>query len=847
MRSFNGHYFCLTIFILLFLVSESFSQVYQTQFVNKAPLYATASLLQDYDNDGDMDIIITRRNSTNDKLPSSVEWLENDGTGQFPRNTLFENLSFPVDIDLGDFDMDGDADYVVSDRYVNINSGALVLFQKQIDGTYDKLFIEDSIRTDQSAIADFNKDGKPDVVSVGFNRPTVSIYWNNGNLNFSKQEITDTVIQVELVEVNDIDNDGDDDIVYGGGGLEGFKLLYNNGSGVFDSSQTLFVNNGQNSNVKRGLTVTDLNNDGIKDILAFSGVGFGGLYFLDGSNNFNSSLIDRDGIDLGGDIAVADFDGNGLKDVVRQNIGDDFVSILFQESNMVFRKEFLELHWDNRGPGQMSVGDLDGDEDLDLVFPENGNVDGDLSWFENIKGNLYRHYLYSEIEAVRLPKITDLDNDGDLDIVVTAGDDGVKTEEDEIVWYENRGKNTFIENRIDDNISFPAGLALGDLDGDGFTDVIATAYEDSSLFWYKKNGPGWKRIVVDESLNNPLGCDVADINSDNNLDIALCAYGESKILWYMNNGSGLFTRKVVDPNLNEPQKIKIWDMDNDGDLDIVVTTLDTNNTVVLYLNNGSEVFSRSTLITGQKSSSLDIGDWDGNNTPDIIVGFDKGTSVGSAKRDVAVLLNNGQAGFSDSTLIVREERTDVLKLVDVDKDNDLDIIFGSGSAGIFPLRLALNSNGSIEKIKDITDRAVRVYGIDAADINEDGIIDIAASDQVNSTNNLLLLVGDIESAVSDNLSTIPNSFSLYQNYPNPFNPLTNIQYDINKPGQVSLVIFNILGKKVRTLVNGEKQSGSYHIQWDSRSDNGNLLPSGIYIMQIKASGTQISRKMVLLK
>lgn len=820
MRSFNGHYFCLTIFILLFLVSESFSQVYQTQFVNKAPLYATASLLQDYDNDGDMDIIITRRNSTNDKLPSSVEWLENDGTGQFPRNTLFENLSFPVDIDLGDFDMDGDADYVVSDRYVNINSGALVLFQKQIDGTYDKLCIEDSIRTDQSAIADFNKDGKPDVVSVGFNRPTVSIYWNNGNLNFSKQEITDTVIQVELVEVNDIDNDGDDDIVYGGGGLEGFKLLYNNGSGVFDSSQTLFVNNGQNSNVKRGLTVTDLNNDGIKDILAFSGVGFGGLYFLDGSNNFNSSLIDRDGIDLGGDIAVADFDGNGLKDVVRQNIGDDFVSILFQESNLVFRKEFLEFHWDNRGPGQMSVGDLDGDEDLDLVFPENGNVDGDLSWFENIEGNLYRHYLYNEIEGVRFPKITDLDNDGDLDIVVTAGDDGVKTEEDEIVWYENRGKNTFIENRIEDNISFPAGLALGDLDGDGFTDVIATAYEDSSLFWYKKNGPGWKRIVVDESLNNPLGCDVADINSDNNLDIALCAYGESKILWYMNNGSGLFTRKVVDPNLNEPQKIKIWDMDNDGDLDIVVTTLDTNNTVVLYLNNGSEVFSRSTLITGQKSSSLDIGDWDGNNTPDIIVGFDKGTSVGSAKRDVAVLLNNGQAGFSDSTLIVREERTDVLKLVDVDKDNDLDIIFGSGSAGIFPLRLALNSNGSIEKIKDITDRAVRVYGIDAADINEDGIIDIAASDQVNSTNNLLLLVGDIESAVSDNLSTIPNSFSLYQNYPNPFNPLTNIQYDINKPGQVSLVIFNILGKKVRTLVNGEKQSGSYHIQWDSRSDNG---------------------------
>lgn len=842
MRPFNKFLFCLTLLILFFFKNKFYAQKYQIQLVNKTPLYTTASLLQDYDSDGDLDIIITRRNSTNDKLPSSVEWLENDGTGQYPRHTLFEDLNFPVDIDLGDFDNDGDLDYVVSDRYVSINSGALTLFQKQNNGNYNKILIEDSIRTDQSAIADFNKDGNIDIVSVGFNRPTVSIYWNDGNLNFSKQEITDTVIQVTLVEVDDIDNDGDVDIVFGGGGLNGFKILYNNGSGLFDSVKTLFVNNGQYSNVANGLAIADLNNDGVKDILTFSGVGFGGLYFLDGSNNFNSVLIDIDGIDLGGDIVVADFDGNGLNDVIRQNVGDDYLSILYQESNMVFRKEFLELNWDNRGPGQMSVGDIDGDGDMDIVFPENGNVDGDLSWFENIGGNLYRHYLYSEIEAVRFTQITDIDNDGDLDIVVTAGDNGVKTEEDEIVWYENRGKTSFIENRIDDNISFPADLALGDLDDDGFTDVIATAYEDSSLFWYKKNGPGWKRFVVDESLNNPLGCDVSDINSDNNLDIAVCAYGENKILWYMNNGSGLFTPKVVDPNLNEPQKIKIGDMDNDGDLDIVVTTLDTNNTVVLYLNNGAEVFSRSTLVTGQKSSALDIGDWDGNNTLDIIVGFDKGTSVGSAKRDIAVLLNNGQANFSDSTIAVLEERTDVLKLVDVDKDDDLDIIFGSGSAGIFPLRLALNSDGSFESIKDITNRAVRVYGIAAEDINEDGVVDIVASDQVNSTNNLLLLVGSIETSISRELSIMPTAFDLNQNYPNPFNPSTNIKFTVPRNAHVVLKVFNVLGEEVATLVNKRMSPGNYNANFDAKN-----LTSGIYFYTLFSDNFIQTKKMLLLK
>jgi FG-GAP-like repeat/FlgD Ig-like domain len=847
MSSYNKQLIYLIIVILPFVLNQSFAQEYEVQFINKSPLYATASLLQDYDDDGDLDIIISRRNSTNDKLPSSVEWLENDGTGQFPRNTLFEDLSFPVDVDMGDFDKDGEIDYIVSDRYVSISSGALTLFQKQNDGSYVKLFIEDSLRTDQSAVADFDKDGNLDVVAVGFNRPTVSIYWNDGALNFSKQEITDTVAQVELVEVDDIDNDGDEDIVYGGGGLDGFKILYNNGSGVFDSSQTLFLNNNQYSNSKRGLAITDLDNDGFKDILTFSGVGFGGLYFFDGSDNFNSSLIDIVGIDLGGDIVVADFDGNGLKDIIRQNMGADYLSIHYQESIMVFTNEFLELNWDNRGPGQMSVGDLDGDEDLDLVFPENGNVDGDLAWFENIEGSLYRHNIYNEIEAVRIPKIADIDDDGDLDIVVSAGDDGVKTEEDEIVWYENQGEIKFIEHRIDDNISFPADIELGDIDGDGGLDIIATAHDDSSLIWYKRNGPGWFKIVVDENLVQPLGCDVADIDSDNDLDIALCEYGENKILLYMNNGAGVFSRKVVESNLPEPRAIKIWDMDNDGDSDIIVTTTDTNNTLVLYLNDGEEVFTSSILAAGQKSLALEIGDWDGNDTPDIIVGFDKGTSLGSTNRDIAVFLNDGQASFIDSTLIVLSERTDVLRLVDVDKDSDLDIVFGSGSGGIFPLRLGLNINGTVETIKDITDRAVRVYGIDAADINEDGIIDIVASDQVNSTNNLLLLIGSIGTAISNNTNIKPNTFALYQNYPNPFNPSTNIRYEIIKSDKVTLAIFDLLGRKVRTLVDDIKQAGSYNVHWDGRSYAGTILPSGLYIMQIKSNSKQISRRMLLLK
>ena len=86
------------------------------------------------------------------------------------------------------------------------------------------------------------------------------------------------------------------------------------------------------------------------------------------------------------------------------------------------------------------------------------------------------------------------------------------------------------------------------------------------------------------------------------------------------------------------------------------------------------------------------------------------------------------------------------------------------------------------------------------------------------------------------------SFSLSQNYPNPFNPSTTINYSIGKPVQVSLKIFDILGKEITTLVNEYKPSGNYSINF-----NGGNLASGIYYYQIKAGDFTAAKKFVLMK
>ena len=98
-----------------------------------------------------------------------------------------------------------------------------------------------------------------------------------------------------------------------------------------------------------------------------------------------------------------------------------------------------------------------------------------------------------------------------------------------------------------------------------------------------------------------------------------------------------------------------------------------------------------------------------------------------------------------------------------------------------------------------------------------------------------------------NVREIPTDFSLSQNYPNPFNPTTNIKYAIPQDSRVNLVVYNILGQVVRTLVDQEQQAGYYNIQWDGNNNYGSKVASGIYIYRIQAGNYSRTIKMNLIK
>ncbi len=110
---------------------------------------------------------------------------------------------------------------------------------------------------------------------------------------------------------------------------------------------------------------------------------------------------------------------------------------------------------------------------------------------------------------------------------------------------------------------------------------------------------------------------------------------------------------------------------------------------------------------------------------------------------------------------------------------------------------------------------------------------------------------DMKSAATNGTITIkgkPTSFALNQNYPNPFNPSTTISYQVPEDGQmVNIVIYNVMGQIVRTLVNGSHYAGEYAVQWDGLDGNGQRVSSGLYFSRMVSKSFVSVKKMLMVK
>ncbi len=99
----------------------------------------------------------------------------------------------------------------------------------------------------------------------------------------------------------------------------------------------------------------------------------------------------------------------------------------------------------------------------------------------------------------------------------------------------------------------------------------------------------------------------------------------------------------------------------------------------------------------------------------------------------------------------------------------------------------------------------------------------------------------------DNVVDLPTEFALKANYPNPFNPTTNIAFDVPEATDVRLEVYDMMGRRVATLINGSLDAGRYEAVWNARSDSGSMVASGVYIYRLRAGSFESVKQMVLMK
>lgn len=143
------------------------------------------------------------------------------------------------------------------------------------------------------------------------------------------------------------------------------------------------------------------------------------------------------------------------------------------------------------------------------------------------------------------------------------------------------------------------------------------------------------------------------------------------------------------------------------------------------------------------------------------------------------------------------------------------------------------------------------YSATVADFDSDGYPEIVISkDQIE--NNLFRIFSRILKKnytvnIDDIISSESNQYYLSNSYPNPFNPITTLSYKIPKEEKVSIKVFNILGKEIKTLLDETRQSGEHLITWDGTDTSGNKMPSGVYFIAFNSGNFYKTTKTILIK
>lgn len=417
------------------------------------------------------------------------------------------------------------------------------------------------------------------------------------------------------------------------------------------------------------LLLVDLDNDNLKDLVLTSYDDTIMWYKnVDGDfSHFQRQIISSQIVDIPSCIAHGDLNNDGLEDIIATSSSAQDKIVWFENlGNGLFSNEIIISNTIN-GPLAINISDIDNDGDMDILT---GGQDDTVILLENLNvGNFQNPVtIYDGNYNTRKIKTADLNNDNLLDII-SSHDDGT------IYWAKNLGDNNY-DNRQYITGGSDDGTAIDfiDVNEDSFLDIItANNYStDNVRYILNQNGLTFDNnnaVIIDNTIQDPYELNAKDIDNDGKKDIVVSSWTNDNISWYKNLGNGSFSNNfLITNNISNPKSFIVDDFDNDNSNDIISTSYSSSK-VSLFKNHYSGNDFKETIINYDYGVPNDIksADLNNNGNKDIIL----------TGKDLLWFENRGDANFSSYKLISSTEDSDSYIdsiIFDLDSDNNKDLI-----------------------------------------------------------------------------------------------------------------------------------------------------------------------------
>ena len=675
--------------------------------------------LGDLNNDQNVDIVVA--NSGNNTI--GIFFSKTDGTFQDQQLYSTGLESRPYSVVVNHFNNDTYLDIAVANYGIN---NIKIFF-----GNADKSFIKEqtfslgSSRPYCITTADFNKDNRMDIATANYGTDNIGILLGGDNGHFQDPLTFSTAYDSRpcSLAVDDLNNDGQLDIVVANCGTNNIGIFFGYGNGTFRNQETYTTLPKSNPS---SVTIADFNNDNQLDIaVANNGTGKILIFLGYGNGSFQAQTSYSTGLDSHPQfIAVGKLDEDNILDLIVVDSENDWIHILLGYGNGSFAKITTYDAISDSSPLCTAVSDFNQDNRSDIVVVAKYGTYNVFVLIDYFIRPSARQVTYPDKTTGVVNRVTvgDLNNDQILDIIY-AGPYSLST-------LIGSGSGTFDEGvtyRTINNSRLSC-MRVIDVNNDNQTDIVVANTDADSIGVFLGYGNGTFTTTNAYSTgenSKPYWIAVGDFNHDNIFDIVSANYGSNTIGVLLGNGDGAFllvTIYPIDVGFH-PLSVAVGELNNDKYLDIVVVNEDNYVVVFLGFENGTFKKWRSYFIDiGYILTSVALADFNNDHHQDIVV-------TNYLNSSISIFFGYGDGTFTSLTnySIGFGGQPQYVIVADFNSDNISDLAISNTGAGEIVIFHGY-SNGSFTLEKTYsTGFGSSPTNIIAADLNDDKQLEIVVA------------------------------------------------------------------------------------------------------------------------